>query len=881
MQNAHHALLGELQRGIVTAAMVSGLVIGTYMLLDATVMTVRQGVFRSWSMVRQRLEQSAEGLLKPVDDLLDPDQADDLGPTTELFEKLPYADSLHIHPRPEWIRKDTSASQSISVDHLELFGVNMDRVRDVRVVVPQNGKLALQTSLEERTKDTEHLRVEIQQAIETTLAGSVAIVSLTGSGGSVYTYEIPLVVESNWTGTNTGTTTPSPKPSASTAASPVAVEPSPNAEVDDGRMNFAYLLDGMTDFVEARRKYYVDRITKGQFDDFQVMALLSEINKLVAEPARTAMFEKLLNARYMYERQISGVWRRIHNATPTEVQRVLTRRGPAKLMHAIEAGASVENGIRRSIDAILQEESQAEGPPVVAQTNPTDTPSIGPGEKPPDEKFFQAVFLDEALYRDCMGILDTVQAAYDKFTGTSLTLPDLDLQALHADKKLDYVPACPDPRGKLYLDRRVTGRITCSLHGNRKKPWAAHRLYDDHFHELERARIMVSTQSRIKEAISVLQSYLDSDHGRERQNLYAQALLGQLLFDSGNYDAAGQILQELSKLYPNNVRFAYEAGYCSYVDKNEQLALDLIRRALVPRPAEFDRTLDESTSLYEIYQMRDQAEWVQANLAPVERQLDGTERPLNPIRYADFVIRSKPELKSRVCYENLSALRKLLIRIVESLREQKNLSVLDEKLRKQMKDLVGLLDYERREKAKAQSTLMGYRRELRDAIKEILQRAGIHHETTMRSCPAQGIFHVDERGTLQCTAHPGILPAVRLEISPPLEEWESDLLTVVVQYTLLYMAPSMTACLERQQQILKLFETDEKLLHLPVDASVPQLVRAGRLSAKTVRPSANEYYTITPGNGEGILSCSEHMSLQKLIGMVPSFETGEGFDLSK
>src|SRR5205085_11960867 len=113
-----------------------------------------------------------------------------------------------------------------------------------------------------------------------------------------------------------------------------------------------------------------------------------------------------------------------------------------------------------------------------------------------------------------------------------------------------------------------------------------------------------------------------------------------------------------------NIRIAYQLALCYYIKNNEISALQYIAQIQKVPPGDYDRNMDEESSMYELYVLQDQAEWMRQNLQPVQVMPSGQTRPLQPVKYADFSIKPDPELPGRVCYESLNRVKELLPKLV-------------------------------------------------------------------------------------------------------------------------------------------------------------------------------------------------------------------------
>jgi tetratricopeptide (TPR) repeat protein len=883
--------IDDVRSGLAAAACVSMTVAAVFLLLDFTVTTVKQGVVKSATELSTRLEKTMERLSGPIEEMiLQPDEME----SVRLFEKFPYPTGLTVR----------RAADGRTIEQFALAGVNLDWLRRVEIAIPGASRRE-ETSPSRVGRDAD--QVEFRPSLLTELAGipreRVALVTAIGTEGSPYTFEVPLTIDDSRSRGDHDDPLFRTRPRASPRPSQVAALPGtpggprpapsgapatttgggaggsgdgPGRSLEEGRRELADLIEKIEILGAPVRAQYRDRVMRGRFDDLAVADLFESLaNSGAPGAAIRTECRAVLNVRYMRQRRIGTELRPIHNATPDDVDAVLLQCAIPFLVATIRRDSSVEQAFRT---LLVRPGPAGEPPGTHGSPRPSAKPETSAGGTKHDEPFFRDVFQKEQTLRDCLSIVEMLQKAYDAYTANIMTPPPFDPGMLQTKGFLEYLPACPSPRPDgttRYEMDPGSHRVRCTFHGNKANMWDEHRRYDLHFRELDRARILARGQGRRKDAIRALRNYLTIDRGREERNLYARAYLARLYFQDGEHGEAAGMLKELAERFPRSVRFASQAATSFYVKNNDSLARQFVAQALAPAPGEFDRSLDEESSLYEIYQLQDEASWMRLNLDPVQVLPSGEERKLPMVRYAEFALKQRPEMRSRVCYENLGGIKALLPKIVVAMRPQSDFKQQADRLGRQLAHLASLPDYEKKEHARARETIVYVQGQMADTIGRLLVEAGAMGGPAMRACPSEGIYHMDDRCSLQCTRHPGILPATRLQVSPPLSDRECESLDIIVQQLLVSSAPTLRACMDRQRRILGNFLADDGALAVPADASLDELIRSGRVDAGLARPSASERYRFQAyGGDEAVLRCSEHLSLQELARKVPGFPLG-------
>lgn len=867
----------EWQRALCTAMIVGLTVTLLYNVLSFTVTTVKNGIVNSGTVLAQRAQRAMESLLAPIEDLVL--NADELG-AAALFERFPYPESVTLE------RKQTGIGQW-TVKQIVVHGANLDVLRSVEINL--DGGAGSDSVYVETPPARDSERVEFAPASLKTMTSSpvAGVFAMRAAGGSVWRHRVPVRCdderEDDIPG---GGGRRRPRPSPTPAAAPTAIAslpaggtgggetPTPAASssaapagpVDEGQAELTALIDALPTLDAERKKHYTERIARERFDEGAVRNLLSDLARAKAAGAQIdADIVKVLGARHMRDRRSGGVHQPIHTASAAEVQQALAWRGRTAFLKEIDNAGTVSDGVRYILGQILTE---GHGP----STSPSASPgaSEAPAADTPsgryDEAHFHTIWAQEQAWRDCMAIVDLIQKAYDVANQDSVTPGALNIPLLASRGHLEYAPSCSEPTmgGGFTMDAG-TRRVRCTRHGSRALPWAERRSYEMHFNELERARILVRQQGRVKEAIGTLKSYLARNYGREENNLYAQANLGRLYFQERNYEAAMGILKTLADRYPKSVRFAYETAFCFYARTNEQLALDYVNQALKTRPGELDRTMDEESTPYDLYLLRDQAEWMHRHLAPVQVTAEG-RRELPPVRYADFALKAPPEMNAKVCYDSLGKVRSLVPKIVAAVRAKTEFKQRMTRYEQTRASLATMKEYEKVQLLKTREALSYARRQLRELSLEALRAAKVLPMAEIRPCPGRGSFHLEGRPRLavECTMHPGIRPAERIDVTPAPDAQETRIVDLVLQHALIATSPALSACVDRQRKILDNYRTDDLEVRIEKDGSLDDLVAGGKVTQAELRPAANEEYAIEAEGEAGVLECSLHYSLQRM-----------------
>lgn len=858
----------ELQRGLACAALIALSVAVTYKVLDFSVSTVRDGVVKTWTILAARAQRTMETLVNPLEDLIM--NADELG-AANLFERFPYPTELRVG------RKSTGIGQW-RLTRFVISGSNLDVLKKVEVSL-DGVTLTEEADVETPpSRDLERHEWQPKTLLNLTTTPVKAIVTVVGVT-SRWKHQLSVrfddevddsVLASKKKNPPAGTT-PTPTTPGGTPASVASVAPTPTVEPerDDGQKELVAMIDGMSMLPEKRRAAYVKAIGDESFKESELSSLLLEMHRSKAKSEEiNQQMVKLLSARYMTSRRVRGQVAALHSASPSEIKQVLEYQGRAELMKQIDVTGTVNDGVHAILGRIHTQPVAVTA--VQASTAPGETPASAGPEVPQgtlEESFFQSIWDQEQKYKDCMAIVDLLQKAYDVDNQDSVTPGPFDMSRLQSKGHLEYVPSCPDGGGggEFMIDSS-SHKVRCSKHGNRALPWAERRQYERHFNEFERARILVRKQNRVREAIGTLRAYLSRDRGREENNNICQAYLGRLYFDSGQHEAAVDVLKRLADKFPKSVRLAYQTSLCFYVRQNEQLALEYAQQALKPSNSEFDRVFDEESTPYDLYQLRDECRWMVANLAPVRKLANGETRVLPPVRYADFAIKTKPASHAKLCYENLAKLRDMVPKVIRGVRGKKEFLGRYQVQDNQKESLAKMPDYEKTPRIKTREALIFARRQLKSMSLEILKDAKILDSGSFTSCPSNGVFHLTNTKHLMvdCTEHPNILPAERIDISPVVNDREARMGDLVLQHAMMALSPPLEACVERQRRILEQFQNDVLEVVIPPEANLAELEAGGRVAKGTIKPNADEEYSLVGDGDTRTLRCSVHYSLQKL-----------------
>ena len=866
----------EIQRGLACASIIALSVIFVYNTLSFSVNTLKAGIVNTWNVLGVRAQRTMETLVKPLEDLII--NADDQG-AASLFDRYPW-------PSRVMIARKSAGVGSYKVTRFGIECANLDVLRDVEVNL-DGMSLTEEVHVESPiSRDLERWDWPARSILEMKTGPLKAVVTVVAHGGARWKHLCPVKYEDEYDDSQVasrGRKSPSPgTPGGGTPTTPASAvataAPTAEPDKDDGQGELAAIIGGMSMLPASRRANYVKAIKDDAFEEVQLMGLLGELHRSRGNGKDIdAQFLKLLSARYMQGRKVRGQQQPLLTASPSEVRQALEFSGRGKLVNEIDVAGSVSDGVRSILGKVY-----------TASLVPATTSSASPGAANPngsggsggnqpeqtegklEEAVFSKIWDQEQKYKDCMAIVDLLQKAYDVDNQDSVTPGSFDMDRLHTKGHIEFVPSCPDPGAGGVYQMDATHKVRCTTHGNRALPWSERRQYERHFNEFERARILVRKQNRVREAIGTLKAYLSRDHAREEGNLTAQAYLGRLYFDDGNHEAAVEILKKLSDRFPKSVRLAYQTSLSFYVRGNEQLALEYAQQALKPAPSDFDRTFDEESTPYELYLLRDECEWMRQNLAPEKIMADGSKRQLPPMRYADFAIKSRPTAHSKTCYENLAKLREMIARLVHGVRAAKDFKSRYANQETQKDILSKIPDYEKTPRLKGAIALSFARRTLTDMAVTILKDTRVLEGTTLTACPDRGIFHLSilRHLAVDCTAHPGILPAERIEISPAVTEKKEVLMTdLVMQHALLTLAQPLSACVERQRRILEACVNDVGDVAITADTRLDDLEKDGRIPKGTLHPSAEETYSLVDDGDHRVLECSMHYSLQRLAAL--------------
>lgn len=859
--------LDELHRGLACAALIALSVAFTYKTLDFTVSTVRDGVVKTWTILAARAARTMETLSSPLEDLIM--NADELG-AANLFERFPYPDELHVY------RKQSGIGQW-RVTRFMIHGYNFDVLRKIEVSL-DGVTLSEEADVEPPPiRDAEKYEWQPKTVLNLTTTPLKAIVTVVGSA-SRWRHQLTVKCEDEIDDSILASrkkppvgSTPTPtRPAGGTPASVASVAPTPTIEPerDDGQKELVALIDGMSMLPQKRRAAYAKAVADEAFKETELGSLLLELHrsKAKSEDINQQMM-KLLSARYMTSRRVRGQIAALHTASPSEIKQALEYQGRGELMKQIDVTGSVNDGVHAILGRIHTQPIVVAS--VQASVAPGDTPASAGPDVPQgslDEAYFQSIWEQEQKYKDCMAIVDLLQKAYDVDNQDSVTPGPFDMRRLQSKGHLEYVPSCPDGGGggEFTIDPQ-SHKVRCTKHGNRALPWPERRQYERHFNEFERARILVRKQNRVREAIGTLKAYLSRDRGREENNNICQAYLGRLYFDSGNHEAALEVLKRLADKYQKSVRLAYQTSLCFYVRQNEQLALDYAKQALRPANNEFDRIFDEESTPYDLYLLRDECRWMIQNLAPERVLANGERRILPPVRYADFAIKTKPASHAKVCYENLARLRDMVAKVIRGVRGKKEFQGRYTVQETQKESLAKMPDYEKTPRIRTREALIYARRQLRDMSLEILKDAKLSNDN-FTPCPSRGVFHLTNTKHLMvdCTEHPNILPAERIDISPAVTDRDARMGDLVLQHAMMAMSPPLEACVERQRRILEQFQNDVLEVVIPPEANLAELEAGGRIAKGTLKPNPDETYLLEGDGDKRTLVCTQHYSLQRL-----------------
>ena len=858
--------LETLQRGALAALLVGLTTLSTFLAVHFGVTTVKDGVESSAREFVKRLELTFDRLYTPLTLLVT--QADELG-AAQLFERLPY-------PR---LLKGYVQYPSHVIHRFELVGVHLDCLRHLKIEFFGAEEIEETTSGTVGLEGEEYVFKARRNLTDSTERGR-ALLRLTSLQNRTYSYQVPFELLTEGEEVPGGSRSPSAHASpqqvaAHPNATPSRTDPDPNrpaigsspgsaAVANDGSTELVDVLQKLPGLSQQKRESYIDQARQGTFADQTTRSLLADLTLGLSnlQDALLNAFRSILDLRYMRHRTVRGMPQPIHSFSVSDLDLVLGRMGPKKTLEVADKAGSIASGLALLLDEIQRAQ-------VAVVPSAASIGSSTQGETKLDERFYREVYEKERSYQECMAILDVVQKAYATCSANAFMTPALDFQLLRQKGFLTYTPSCPqEVNGGHYELASKTRSIRCHLHGSRGSPWPENHLYQQHFAAFTRAKILFGKQGRLKDAIKELTAYLEKDKGREGQNLYAHAFLSQLLFHDKNYTEALKVTKKLSDHFTKSIRFAFQTATCFYAQNNESSALTYVKRTLTPSAQEFDRSLDEDSSLYELYQMQDQAGWMKENL---DRR--------HPVRYAEFVLRGKPEFPSRLCYESLERMKQLLPRLVSEMRQETSLKSLWDRLVARETSISRLASYQSHEHLQEESDLFRLRGKLKDSVFDLLKRLRLGGQSTLRACPVRGIYTLGQDGSLRCNAHEGLLPPTRLEVTPPLVDWELTVLEVVLQYAQQTLSPDLTACLVRQRQLLGHFRLEESgRVSIPQDYVLDNLVKAGKVSSSMIRPGGSESYRVAQGSEEGILECSVHQSFQRLILQIPSLDLGPTAD---
>lgn len=112
-------------------------------------------------------------------------------------------------------------------------------------------------------------------------------------------------------------------------------------------------------------------------------------------------------------------------------------------------------------------------------------------------------------------------------------------------------------------------------------------LFPDHSMVLIRTVEMLSKQGRGTESIKILRNFLDASANQPKQEgfrSFAQRQLGDELLESGEFEAAASIYEEILRTEPNDARVVNALGYLAMELGHLDVAMDAFRRASALEP---------------------------------------------------------------------------------------------------------------------------------------------------------------------------------------------------------------------------------------------------------------------------------------------------------
>jgi hypothetical protein len=120
------------------------------------------------------------------------------------------------------------------------------------------------------------------------------------------------------------------------------------------------------------------------------------------------------------------------------------------------------------------------------------------------------------------------------------------------------------------------------------------------------------------------------------------------------------------------------------------------------------------------------------------------------------------------------------------------------------------------------------------------------------------------RLSVECTVHPSIRPAEKIDVAPPLDAQEARIVDLVLQHALMALSPSLTACVDRQRKILDAFRNDDLSVQIEKGDTLAELVKSAKLTQADVKPGVAEWYVLEPEGDAAVLECTVHYSLQRM-----------------
>jgi hypothetical protein len=349
----------------------------------------------------------------------------------------------------------------------------------------------------------------------------------------------------------------------------------------------------------------------------------------------------------------------------------------------------------------------------------------------------------------------------------------------------------------------------------------------------------------------------------ELENPWAQALMGEIAYMTGDYGRTTSLLKGFSDRLPDNVKLAFMCGHAFYARANDQLAKECLERALAAVPGKFNVELVEGTRTLELYVMRDRARTMLAALK-------------GRVRYGDFVIKSQVSSPAQGCFDAISGIWSAVPGLVKALRAASEVATQLEKLDGARSGLRATPAYKPKEREDLKRSLRHDAVILKGILETVIKASGARDVAVSGPCPAGGIYHLNESLEIDCTEHRRIFAGARLETALALTERERRAIGVAIHVRLCEAAPELVDCLGAQRRILtKLFAAGPDAatsFAVPKDADLAALIQSGELNARDVDRGKGERLAIVAEGDEGILVCNRHMSYQRLVAIEPDLE---------